>query len=97
MDELSDDCAHSVVNTLFTHRENTKLVSVDFLERVNNTTIGQTLLPILHSYNISLNIPRLFLSDSAAYMKKYYREVLKPVMPQLIHVLCPAHILNLIG
>ena len=97
MNELSDDCARSVVNTLFTYRQNTKLVSVDFLQRVNNTTIGQTLLPILHSYNISLNIPRLFLSDSAAYMKKCFREVLKPVMPQLIHVPCPAHILNLIG
>ena len=97
MDEFSDDCARSVVNTLFTYRENTKLVSVDFLQRVNNTTIGQTLLPILHSYNISLNIPRLFFSDSAAYMKKCFRDVLKPVMPQLVHVPCLAHILNLIG
>ncbi len=97
MDELSDDCAHSVVNTLFTYRQDTKLVSVDFLKRVNNTTIGQTLLPILHSYNISLNIPCLFLTDSAAYMKKCFHEVLKPVMPQLIHVPCSAHILNLIG
>ena len=77
--------------------KDTKLVSVDFLKRVNNITIGQTLLPILHSYNISLNIPHLFLSDSVAYMKKCFRKVLKPVMPQLIHVLCPAHIINLIG
>ena len=97
MDELSDDCARSVVNTLFTYRQNTKLVSVNFLQRVNNTTIGQTLISILHSYNISLNIPRLFLSDSAAYMKKCFREVLKPVMSQLIHLPFSAHILNLIG
>ncbi|PKY50585.1 hypothetical protein RhiirA4_467146 [Rhizophagus irregularis] len=53
MDELSDDCAHSVVNTLFAYQQDTKLVSVNFLQQVNNTTIGQTLLPILHSYNIS--------------------------------------------
>ena len=97
MDESSDDCARSVVNTLFTYQSHTKLVSVDFLEQVNNTTIAQTLLPILLSYNIPLNISHLFLSDSAAYMKKCYRDVLKPIMPQLIHLPCPAHILNLIG
>ena len=97
MDETTDDCSRSVVNTLFTFRQNTKLVSVDFLERVNNSTMGATLLTILANYNIPYSLPRLFLSDSAAYMKKCYREALKPIMPQLIHVPCCAHIMNLIG
>lgn len=97
MDETTDDCARSVVNTIFCYRDKTKLVSVDFLERVNNTTMGQVLMTILTNYNISFNLPRLFLSDSAAYMKKCYREVLSPLMPQLIHVPCCAHIINLIG
>ncbi|RIA81720.1 hypothetical protein C1645_836534 [Glomus cerebriforme] len=35
--------------------------------------------------------------NSAAYMKKCYREVLLPLMPQLIYVPCYAHIINLIG
>jgi hypothetical protein len=97
MDETTDDCSRSVVNTLFTFRENTKLVSVDFLKRVNNSTMGGTLLTILTIYNISYSLPRLFLSDSASYIKKYYREVLKLIMPQLIHIPCLAHIINLIG
>ncbi|RGB26376.1 hypothetical protein C1646_770492 [Rhizophagus diaphanus] len=77
MNELSDDYVCSVVNTLFAYHQDTKLVSVNFLHWVNNTTIGQILLPILHSYNIFLNISCLFLSNSAAYMKKCYHEVLK--------------------
>ena len=81
MDETTDDCARSVVNTLFCYRNETKLVSVDFLERANNTTMGQILRTIFTQYNISFNLPRLFLSDSAAYMKKCYREVLSPLMP----------------
>jgi hypothetical protein len=97
MDETTDDCARSVVNTIFHFSTNTKLVSVDFLTQVNNSTMGSTLLTILTKYNIPFSLPRLFLSDSAAYMKKCFREVLKPVMPQLIHVPCCAHILNLIG
>src|SRR5436305_2684779 len=42
MDETTDDCARSVVNTLFCYRNETKLVSVDFLERVNNTMMGNS-------------------------------------------------------
>src|SRR5260363_339948 len=97
MDETTDDCGRKVVNTLFTYRANVKLVSVDFLVEVNNTTIGQVLVNILAFYNISFGTPRLFLSDSASYMKKCYQNVLKPLMPQLIHNPCLAHIINLIS
>src|SRR4051794_21104898 len=97
MDETTDDCTHSVVNTLFHFRTSTKLVSVDFLIQFNNSTIGSTLLTTLTKYNIPLSLSRLFLSDSVAYMKKCFCEVLKPVMLQLIHVPCCAYILNLIG
>ena len=97
MDETTDDCARSVVNTLFCYRNETKLVSVDFLERVNNTTMGQVLTTILTRFNISFNLPRLFLTDSATYMKKCHRDVLSSLMPQLTHVPCCAHIINLIG
>ncbi|CAH1769004.1 14279_t:CDS:2, partial [Entrophospora sp. SA101] len=86
----------SVVNTLFAYHNNTKLVSVDFLARVNNVTMGQTLINILPKYDIPIT-SHLFLTDSAAYMKKCYCEVLHPIMPQLIHIPCCAHILNLIG
>lgn len=97
MDETTDDCSRSVVNTLFTFHQNTKLVSVDFLEKVNNSMIGGVLLTILVKYNIPYTLPKIFLSDSAAYMKKCYREILKPIMPQLVHAPCCAHIINLIG
>ncbi|CAG8845422.1 35028_t:CDS:1, partial [Gigaspora margarita] len=41
MDETTDDCSQSVVNTIFSYKNNTKLVSIEFLSQVNNTTIGQ--------------------------------------------------------
>ena len=40
MDETTDDCAWSVVNTLFCYCNETKLVSVDFLGCINNITMG---------------------------------------------------------
>ena len=97
IDETTDDCSRSVVNTLFAFRQHTKLVSVDFLEHVNNSTMGGILLSILLHYNIPYILPKLFLSDSVTYMKKYFQEILKPIMPQLIYLPCCAHIINLIG
>ncbi|PKY47648.1 hypothetical protein RhiirA4_462942 [Rhizophagus irregularis] len=78
MDETTDDCARSVVNILFCYRHETKLVSVNFFECVNNTIMRQVLTTILTHFNISFSLPHLFLSDLAAYMKKCHREVLSP-------------------
>ena len=80
MSKTTDNCLRSVINTLFTFHQNTKFVSVDFLEYVNNSTISEVFLPILTNYNIPFSLLRLFFSDPAAYMKKYYREVLKLIM-----------------
>ncbi|RHZ82836.1 hypothetical protein Glove_103g128 [Diversispora epigaea] len=74
MDETTDNCTRSVVNTIFTYQNKTKLVFVNFLERVNNAIMGQTFMIILTHFNISFNLPRLFLSDSATYIKKCYQE-----------------------
>ncbi|CAG8855646.1 35973_t:CDS:1, partial [Gigaspora margarita] len=41
VDETTDDCARSVVNILFNYQNLTKLVLVNFLNKVNNTTVGQ--------------------------------------------------------
>lgn len=97
MDEMTDSCSRSVVNTLFVYRDNVKLVSVDFLTKVNNCTMGQTLYQALSKYDILFTFPRVFISDSAVYMKKCYCDVLLSVMPQLVHIPCCAHILNLIS
>jgi hypothetical protein len=57
----------------------------------------QVLITILTQFNVSFNLSRLFLSDSAAYMKKCYQNILLPLIPQLIYMPYCAHILNLIG
>ena len=44
INETTNDCACSIVNTLFHFRTNTKLVLVDFLIQINNSTIAQLFL-----------------------------------------------------
>src|SRR6266498_5601522 len=92
-DETTDDCSRSVVNILFCYRNNVKLVSVDFLLQVNNATIGQNCINTITTFQIPLFSFQIFITNSATYMKKSFREVLKPLMPQLIYIPCCAHII----
>ncbi|RIA97558.1 hypothetical protein C1645_732391 [Glomus cerebriforme] len=81
IDETTDSRSRSVINILFSYNGTTKLVHFDYLERVNNCTIGQPIIQTLVQWEIPFNLPQLVASsDSAAYMKKCYRDVLKPLM-----------------
>ncbi|RIB24871.1 hypothetical protein C2G38_2167463 [Gigaspora rosea] len=97
IDKTTDVKGRNVVNTLFAYCETTKLVSVDFLEAVNFSTMGGLILRLLIEWKISFNLPKLIASDSASYIKKCFPEALNTVMQQLKHNTCPAHIVNLIG
>ncbi|RIA97545.1 hypothetical protein C1645_813963 [Glomus cerebriforme] len=72
----SDTLRHEYLLKLFESHVN-KLkeffIHVDYLERVNNCTIGQPIIQTLVQWEIPFNLPQLVASDSAAYMKKCYR------------------------
>lgn len=38
-----------------------------------------------------------FVTDNAAYMKKCFRDSLRGILPNAVHVTCWAHILSLVG
>jgi len=97
MDETTDSCGRSVLNVLFSYHNKTRLVNTIFLERVNHTTIAQSFVNTVNSYNISFNNLIFYISDNAAYMKKAYTDVLSPLIPNLLHNTCLAHSYNLIG
>ncbi|CAG8798098.1 1237_t:CDS:1, partial [Cetraspora pellucida] len=92
IDKTTDVKGCNVVNMLFAYRRTTKLVSVDFLEAVNFSTMGGLILRLLTEWKISFNLPKLIASDFASYMKKCFHKALNPIMQQLKHNTCPAHI-----
>jgi hypothetical protein len=75
IDETTDSWTQSVVNILFSYRDTTKLVAVDYLDFVNNVTIGQLIVCTLIEWFIPFNFPQLLASDLASYMKKSHRKV----------------------
>lgn len=72
-------------------------MDVIFLERCNYSTFAQAVLGSLHNNKLDLNDVLAVVTDNAAYCLKAYREVLKGVMPNSIHVTCLCHIINLVG
>ena len=70
IDETTDSRARNVVNILFSYYGNTRLIAVDYLNSVNNITIGQLIIYILTEWSIPFNFLCLLVSDSASYMKK---------------------------
>ena len=58
VDETTDSRARSVVNILFSYRGNTRLVAVDYLNNVNNVTIGQLIIRTLIEWSIPFSFPR---------------------------------------
>lgn len=73
------------------------LVDVVFMDRCNYSTVSQAILASLHSNALDLNDAWAVVTDNAAYCLKAYREVLKGVMPNSVHVTCLCHIINLVG
>src|SRR6185369_14872735 len=83
MDETTDSCGRSVLNILFSYCNKTKLVNTIFLEAVNHTTIAQSFVNTIHSYNIPFTNLIFFISDNASYMKKAFTDILFPLIPNL--------------
>jgi len=96
MDETTDSCGRSVLNILFSYHNKTKLVNTIFLEVVNYTTISQSFINTINSYNISFDNIIFYISDNASYMKKAFTSILSPLISQLFHNTCFAHIYNLV-
>ena len=96
VDETTDACGRAAVNVLFTFKNQTKLVTTEHVIVANNTTISQIILLTLQKYKISFNDVLLLITDNAAYMVKTFKN-LSPIMPQMKHNGCLAHIMNLIG
>lgn len=96
VDETTDACGRAAVNVLFTFKDQTKLVATEHVIVANNTTISQIVLLSLQKYQISFNNVLLFITDNAAYMVKAFKN-LSPIMPQMKHNNCLAHIMNLVG
>ena len=104
-DEMSDDEGRYILNILACPISvkdkdgllKSYLLDTCFLPKTNHSTVGQAVVQVLNSYNVTFNDVIVFDTDNAAYMKKTYTDILKGLYPKSIHCTCLAHIINLVG
>lgn len=89
-DESTDACQRSVLVTLAVPagQGQSYVIGVDFLDRVNNSTVSQVVIRSLNEFGFSLDGVLAIVSDSARYMIKAYNTILGGLMPNSVHVLC---------
>jgi hypothetical protein len=96
-DETTDDRDQSILNILAGFGGKFYLIDVVRLDKCNHATLSQSVIKAVSDMGINYDKIVAFVSDSAAYCKKAHREVLAPVFENSVHVLCLAHVLNLVG
>ena len=86
---------HSILNVIAMVREKSFLIGVEKMSACNHATFSQAIIKCVTEVGIKYKQVIAIVSDSAAYCKKAFRDVLSAVFPNSIHVRCLAHIVNL--
>ena len=102
VDETTDVKQRYVLNILAkplnaSTNEDFFLIDTVFLEKCDNSTVSQAVIKSLTDFGIDFDQVRAFISDSAGYMIKAFRDVLSKLFTRAEHVTCWAHILHLVG
>lgn len=96
-DETTDSRDHSILHVVVGIHGSYYLIDVIKMDACNHGTLSRAVIQAVSGVDIKFTDVTAFVSDSAAYCKKAFREVLSAVFPNAIHVLCLAHVLNLAG
>lgn len=103
-DETTDDRGKMVLHILLCSSVTSSndvlrpyLIDSVQLEKVNAGTVGGAVLRSLTQFGVSFDSVSGFVCDGARYMTACYRDIIKPVCENSVHITCIAHCLNLVG
>ena len=90
-DETTDVHDHSILNVIASVKGKPYLIGVVKMEACNHSTFSQTIISSASEAGIAFQNVTAVVSDSAAYCKKAYRDVMFAVYSNSVHILCLAH------
>ena len=94
-DETTNVLDQSILNVIARVRDKIFTIGVVNMDSCNHSTFSQAIIKTVSEVGVAFNNVISAASDSAAYCKKAYRDVLSVVYPNSLHILCIAHIMNL--
>ena len=78
-DETTDARDESILNVLATVKQKSYLIGVMWMEACNHSTLSQGILKSVADVELPFDRIHAVITDSAAYCKKAYREVVSGV------------------
>uniref|UniRef100_H3A950 DUF659 domain-containing protein n=1 Tax=Latimeria chalumnae TaxID=7897 RepID=H3A950_LATCH len=103
-DEMPDAEEHCVLNILAAPlvpdtegKVKSYMLNSVFLDKCNKSTVSIAVTNTLQEFNIQNENTVVFNTDNAAYMVAAYNTALKVSFPNVLHITCMAHIMNLVG
>lgn len=97
VDETTDCRDKSILNIIAKCENKVYLVDCVTMQECNHKTLSQSVIKAVSNMGIDFENILAFVTDSAAYCVKAYKDVISNVFPNSRHVRCFAHILNLAG
>jgi len=102
LDEMTDNTDRVVLDILFKlpNHEKPVLVETCFLDgNINHRAVAQAVVGVLgkHKIPFTKNVVDALIGDGASYITKAYKDILQPLIPDLMRIWCMSHQLNLIG
>ena len=104
VDEMTDARAKMILNifvclpvTSESQKLKSFLVHSAMLEAVNANTVGGEVVRYLAVLDVLYRNVKAFVTDGARYMKACFRDVVKPLCTESVHIVCLAHCKNLVG
>ena len=102
LDEMTDNTDRVVLDILFKLpiREKPVLVETCMLDsNINHRSVAQAVVAVLGKYKIpfTTNVVDALIGDGASYITKAYKDILQPLIPDLMRIWCLSHQLNLVG
>lgn len=100
VDESPELLGRPCLNTLFAFYDVEKgdrrvlLVDCSFLNVCNAASILLHLTDVLRKYNLDWSRVIGLASDSAAYMRALFADLKRSHNPRMVHIACPAHLIN---
>lgn len=101
-DEMTDNTNRVVLDILFKlpNSEKPVLVETCMLDsNISHRAVVQAVVAVLGKYKIpfTTNVVDALIVDGASYITNAYKDILQPLIPDLMRIWCLSHQLNSIG
>ena len=97
IDESYDNQHRTILNILAAVNDTAYLIDVRPLEQYTHATYSKAIIQAINLCGIEFESVQTIVTSTKAMNKKAFMEVLQPLLPNAVHIVCMRQIINLVG